>query len=118
MKGNKKWFFLLHVLLMIYALGSVCSKYAAEQSIGSVPFTLLYGGVIVTLGIYAVGWQQIIKHLPLTTAYANKAVTVVWGVFFGVIFFQEQITLRQMFGVIITVAGVVLYIFADKGEAS
>ena len=39
--------------------------------------------MLAALVAYAFGWQQVIKHLPLTTAYANKAVTVVWGILLG-----------------------------------
>lgn len=109
-----KWLALLHILLMVYSLGSVCSKLAAQQQFGSLRFVLLYGGLLLTLGIYAIGWQQVIKHLPLTTAYANKAVTVVWGMVFGVLMFQEQITLRQLLGSAIIIAGVLLFIYADR----
>ena len=60
---------------------------AAGYSFLSLPFIFWYGLVILNLGIYAVVWQQIIKHLPLTTAYANKAVTIVWGILWGSLFF-------------------------------
>ena len=72
-----KWFLLLHVILGIYAGSSVCSKLAAQQPFLSAAFIVLYGLMLLALVTYAVGWQQVIKHLPLTTAYANKAVTVV-----------------------------------------
>ncbi|MCO7108745.1 hypothetical protein NIA69_05595 [Gemmiger formicilis] len=49
----------------------------------SAAFIVLYGLMLLALVTYAVGWQQVIKHLPLTTAYANKAVTVVWGILLG-----------------------------------
>ena len=75
-----KWFLLLHVILGIYAGSSVCSKLAAQQPFLSAAFIVLYGLMLLALVTYAVGWQQVIKHLPLTTAYANKAVTVVSGI--------------------------------------
>ena len=78
-----KWFLLLHVILGVYAGSSVCSKLAARQPFLSAAFILLYGLMLAALVVYAVGWQQVIKHLPLTTAYANKAVTVVWGILLG-----------------------------------
>lgn len=118
MKKDFKWFMILHTLLGIYAMGSVCSKFAAQQEFGSVAFILLYGGVIATLGIYAIGWQQVIKHLPLTTAFANKAVTMVWGMVLGVILFQEQITARQLVASGVIIAGIVLFITADKEDAA
>ena len=78
-----RWFLVLHLILGVYAASSVCSKLAAGQPFLSVPFILLYGGMLAALVAYALGWQQVIKHLPLTTAYANKAVTVVWGILQG-----------------------------------
>lgn len=78
-----KWFLLLHVILGIYAGSSVCSKLAAQRPFLSAAFIVLYGLMLLALVTYAVGWQQVIKHLPLTTAYANKAVTVVWGILLG-----------------------------------
>lgn len=77
-------------------------------------FCLYYGCIILLLGIYAVGWQQIIKHLPLTTAFANKAVTVVWGIIWGCAFFHEMITPGKVIGAVLVIMGVVLYAYADS----
>lgn len=65
------------------------------------------------LGFYAIGWQQILKHLDLTLAFANKAVAVVWGIIWGVVFFREVITVKMIAGALIVIAGVVLYSLAD-----
>ena len=70
--------------------------------------------VIVLLGIYAIGWQQVIKQLPLTTAFANKAVTVVWGIVWGMLFFSEQLTVGKLVGAVLVVFGVVLFAIADR----
>ena len=56
---------------------------------------LLFGGLLLILGIYAICWQQIIKRIPLTLAYANKAVTVFWGMIRGMHFFSEIITVKK-----------------------
>lgn len=109
-----KWFLLLHVILGIYAGSSVCSKLAARQPFLSAAFILLYGLMLAALVVYAVGWQQVIKHLPLTTAYANKAVTVVWGILLGLAVFGEAVTLRQVIGAAIIICGIVLFVRADN----
>ena len=46
----------------------------------------------------AIGWQQVIKRIPLTTAFANKAVTVVWGLVWGALFFREAVTPGKLLG--------------------
>lgn len=109
MKNKFKTLFLLHLLLMIYSLGAICSKTASGYAFLSLPFILCYGGLAVILAIYAIGWQQIIKRMPLTMAFANKAVTVVWGIMWGFLFFHETITVGKVVGAILVIAGVVLY---------
>ena len=106
----------LHVLLLVYSLVSFFSKSAAQQDFLSLPFIGFYFGMLVMLGIYAVGWQQVIKHLPLTLAFANKAVTVIWGILWGWVFFGEQVTLVMLLGAAIVMAGVVLFGIEDAKE--
>ena len=115
-----KWktFAALHLLLMTYSVGDILSKLAAEQEFMSVRFCLYYVGIIAILGIYAVGWQQIIKRMPLTTAFSNKAITVVWGIIWGVLFFRESITIGKIVGAILVIIGVVVFAFSDKEQGN
>ena len=106
----------LHVLLLVYSSTSFFSKNAAQHEFLSPAFIGFYIGMIVVLGIYAVGWQQVIKHLPLTLAFANKAVTVAWGMFWSVAFFHEAITAQMIVGAIIVMVGVALFSYADARE--
>lgn len=103
----------LHVLLGIYALSDVCSKYAAGVGFPDVAFFLFYGLMLAFLGIYALGWQQVIKRMPLSSAFANRAVTIVWGIFWGAMLFGEDVTPGKLAGAAIIMAGIVLYAHAD-----
>ena len=98
---------------MVYSTSGILSKLAAGEPFLSFKFCLYYGGIIALLGIYAIGWQQIIKRLPLTTAFANKAVTVVWGIIWGAVFFREAITVGKIVGAMFVIAGVALFAMAD-----
>lgn len=109
-----KYLVYLHILLAVYSLSGVCSKMASQNEFLSFRFIFWYGLVILNLGLYAIVWQQIIKHLPLTTAYANKAITIVWGILWGVIFFQEQIKWNMIVGAIIVIAGVIVVVKSDE----
>ena len=113
-ESNAKIYIILHLLLVAFSLNGIFSKFAASEDFLSIKFILCYGVVILILGIYAIGWQQIIKRLPLTTAFANKAITVVWGIIWGAIFFKEQITLGKIIGGVIVILGVILYVKADE----
>lgn len=109
-------FISLHLLLVLYSLTDLFGKAAAGFPFTDVRFFLCYGGVLLVLFVYAIGWQQLIKRLPLTTAFANKAITVFWGLVWGVLFFQEDLTLLKVMGAGIVVAGVVLFSRADNEE--
>lgn len=106
----------LHILLLVYSASTVFSKLASGYSFLSFKFLLCYGMVLLLLGVYAVFWQQIIKRLPLMTAYANKAVTVVWGIVWGAAVFHEKITWGKVLGAVLVIAGVILYVSGDYGE--
>ena len=113
MKSNLKTIIMLHLMLMVYSMSGVCSKMAAGESFLSFKFCLFYGGVIALLGFYAIAWQQIIRVLPLMTAFANKAVTTAWGLLWGLLFFHEQITIGKIVGVALVISGVILFSTAD-----
>lgn len=117
MMSNLKTLFALHMLLMVYSCSGIFSKLAAGVNFLSLEFCLLYGGIIALLGLYAIGWQQILKRMPLTSAFSNKAVTVVWGIVWGALFFCEPITLFKVIGAALIIAGVVLFAHADTKEA-
>lgn len=106
----------LHILLMFYSMSGICSKKAANAHFLSLEFAIYYGGVLVLLVAYAIGWQQIIKKLPLTLAFANKAVTIFWGMVWGILVFHEKVSLGKVVGALIVIGGVVLYSISNKYE--
>lgn len=116
-KSNIRIFFLLHIMLMIYSMSGICSKMAAKEPFLSPKFILFYSLIIVLLGFYAIGWQQIIKRIDLTTAYANKAITTVWGLIWGIAFFQEKITVGKLCGVTLVVIGVIIFAKSDDSNS-
>lgn len=107
----------LHVMLVFYSVSGIMSKLAAGFPFMSLGFIACYGGMVLVLGVYALGWQQVIKRIPLTTAYANRAVTVVWGIVWGALLFGEGITLPKVVGAAIVLCGVALFAVADGDDA-
>lgn len=116
MKSAFKYMIILHILLGVYSLTGVASKFAAGEEFMSFKFILFYGLSLLGLFIYAFVWQQIIKHMPLITAYANKGVTVIWGILWGYFIFSEEITARKLIGAVLIVVGIVLIVTADKDK--
>lgn len=108
-------YIILHLIILLYSLSGVFSKLAASEHFLSFRFCLFYGAVMVLLSVYALVWQQVIKQIPLTTAFANKAASTVWGLIWGVILFQEQITIGKIAGIAVIIVGIVVY-FWGEGE--
>lgn len=112
-----KPYIILHILLLVNSLGGICSKTAAAKPFLSFEFCLFYGLLILTLGVYALGWQQVLKMLPLNVAYANKAVVIMWSALWGVLFFSETITISNIIGTVIVLIGVMFMVWdGEKNE--
>ena len=99
---------LLQTVFFIYSINSIVAKLASEQESFSFMFIMYYGLELVILGIYALLWQQIIKKFELSVAYANKAVTLIWGMIWGSLLFKEQITLTKAAGILLVITGIVI----------
>ena len=60
--------------------------------------------------------EKMWAHSPL--AYANKAVTVVWGCVWGVLIFHEHLTPGKIVGALMVLSGVAIYGWADGKAGS
>lgn len=114
--SNIKYLIILHLFLGIYSLTGVAAKFAGAEEFLSVRFIVFYGLVLFGLFVYAIAWQQIIKHMPLISAYANRGVTVIWGLIWGYFIFSEKITARKLIGAAVIVCGIVFIVTADAKE--
>lgn len=115
MKAIKiKDFIFLHICFLVYTFNTICSKFAALQPMFSFKWILWYGGVIGILFVYAIMWQQSLKKMPLTFAYANKAITVIWGIILGAIIFSEGIKLNMIIGAVVIVIGIYLVVTGEE----
>lgn len=103
---------MLQASLLFSSLSGVCSKMAA---LSDNVFKLLfwYGLVLVIMFGYAIIWQQILKRMPLTVAYANKPVGLIWGMVWGTLIFKERITWNMILGAGIIFVGIFLVVTAD-----
>lgn len=109
-----KNYILLHIVLAVYSFLGISSKIASGKQFLSFGFIFWYGIVLLNLFLYAVVWQQILKKMNLITAYANKAITVVWGLFWGYILFGDEVTITKIIGIIIIIIGVVLVVKSEE----
>ena len=111
-KKDKKSFIkniiILQVIILIYTLSTVTAKFASQEEFLSFKCIMLYGLEICILGVYAILWQQIIKKFEISVAYANRAMSLLWSIVWAIVFFGEQITLKNIIGVIIVIIGTII----------
>lgn len=108
-----KDYMFLHATLLVYSLGGIFSKIASSKEFMSFQFIIYYGLVLLTLVVYALLWQQVLKRFPLTKAFANKAIVIAWGMLWGIIFFQDNINLNKIFGSFIIMLGIIMVVSSD-----
>lgn len=109
-KFDIKTYAVLHAILLLYSFVGVLMKLAFQQTFLSLPFFLLAGAAVGCLGVYALIWQQVLKKLPLTVAFTNKAICIAWGMLWGALFLGDVITWYKIVGSLIVFAGVVLVV--------
>jgi drug/metabolite transporter (DMT)-like permease len=107
------YLFVLHIILAMFSVSGIFSKLAAAEQMLSPRWIMYYGAVLLFLFVYAIAWQQIIKKMPIVTAYANKAAMVIWGIIWGRIIFKENITPFKIVGAVIIIVGVYLVVTGD-----
>lgn len=105
-----KTYILLHFLIFLYSVGAIFSKLASTKPFLSLEFLLYYGVLLVILVIYALGWKQVLNHLPLSVAFVNKSVVVIWVFIWGALIFKETITPAMLVGSLLVVGGICLVV--------
>ncbi len=68
------------------------------------------------LFLYAGGWQKILKYMPVGTAFMHKAAAILWGMVFGILLFNERLTINKAAGILIIISGILLYTKSDIME--
>jgi len=94
----------LQGIIVIYTFSSIFAKMASGQTT-VFSFLLFTGLEFVCLAVYALLWQQTIKRLELSVAYANRAMVLLWSMIWAVVVFHNEITVKNMLGVLLVIAG-------------
>ncbi|MCR5544171.1 MAG: EamA family transporter [Eubacterium sp.] len=100
-----KKYALLYGAFIIYSMVAVCSKFASSQPT-FIRICFFLGLEVVFLGLYAVVWQQVLKHFTLVTAMASKGVVVILNLLWSILLFSEKITLFNVIGAAIIIFGI------------
>lgn len=109
-EGNKKigvkQIAFMQGAVIVYSFCGVFQKLASGYPMISIQFLLFYGCSVGILFVYAILWQIILKKVPLTTAYSNRAVAMIWSLVWSFLLFQETISWNKVVGAVIICYGV------------
>lgn len=94
---------------LVYACTSIFTKMASRKEMLSWPYLLWIAGTVGVMGVYAILWQQVIKRMPIATAYMFKGTSLIFGLLFAYLLFGEQITLYNIIGAAIIITGIAIY---------
>lgn len=112
---SPKRLILLQAVVILYTLSSVMAKFASgEEALEKIVF--FFGMDLFFLGLYALFWQQLIKALPLSVAYANRAMALLWSALWARLIFGEKIGAKQIAGIVLVIIGILIINGDKKGS--
>ena len=114
------------VLIAFDTLSQICFKMAA---IHAEPFLIevewlwrvlrepwVYGAIVGYLGAF-ITWMTLLRHAPIGPAFAASHLEVVGVILISVPLFGESLSVVQMLGAVLVVAGVVCLALGEKTDA-
>lgn len=111
---DKKWFVILQISILVDALSGVASKLARLHAGSTIAYLFWMGMVFVCMGLFAVVWQQILKHMSLTFATTFRPFRSIYTLALCALLFKERITLRNGLGVLLIIAGILIGAGGDE----
>lgn len=103
------------IIYTIFPLSSVFMKIASTKEI-FIEKGFYFGFSILTLGIFSLLYQKLLKNVDLIKAYIFKSFSLIWNIIFGVMLFQEQISINMICGIVIASIGVIITLTGQRRE--
>ncbi len=107
-KTGLKSIIVLQLIVIIYTFSTFFGKMASGNPVMSAGFMQFILLDILALAVYALLWQQALKRFDLHVAYANRSIAIVWGMVWAALFLGENITVTNVIGAAIIIAGMVV----------
>jgi drug/metabolite transporter (DMT)-like permease len=98
----------IQAVVCFFSVIGVLSKTASGFPFLSARFFLIYSLVLSCFMVYAFFWQKLLMRYPLFSVYANRSLLVVWSLIWAVVLFNETVTLFNIIGVVIIIAGILV----------
>ena len=97
----------LQTNFIIFSFSAVFLKKASSFKFYSKDFNRFAILGMLTMIIYALLWQQVLKRFSLIVAFSHKVFIYFWILLWSVIFFNEKVNLFNIVGLLIISIGVI-----------
>lgn len=114
MREKIKNIIMLQGAVIIYTFSGIMAKNASASKGNIAEFLIFFGLEFAILAIYALLWQQMLKRFELSVAYANRSAALLWSMLWAALFFNEQISIKNIAGVLLVLLGTAV-INTDRG---
>lgn len=106
---KKRNLYVLAIAAILFeSLSAPFLKFGSQYPLLSPMYLFWFCMAVLIMGGYALTWQLILERLPLTTAYLRKGITYVMAFVWAVVFFHEDISFKQILGIIVIIIGMVV----------
>ncbi len=116
---NQRNVYILAILAIVFeSLSSSVLKFSKDYAFLSPMYLFWFAVAVGIMGLYAIAWQLLLERVPLTTAYLRKGLTYVLIFVWARVFFHEEISVKQMIGMAIIIAGMIISMTGDRETES
>ena len=99
---------MLHGGFAILSIAILSQKFAGVSESFSLTFFFFLGLAIFFLGVYSIVWQLTLRRVSLSSAFSHRGVLVIWGFFWGMLLFNEQISIGQIIAACLILTGILI----------
>lgn len=96
-------------VFLLYSFEPIIAKLTSQHDFNSLAFWLGLGGIFGVLGLYAILWQQLLKRIPLSTAYMFRGSTLIYVLILSFLLLGDSITTFNGIGAGMIVIGIILF---------
>ena len=109
-----KYYLFLFIGVFVYSIATIFLKFASNKSFLSKEYIFNILMALLFLGIYAIIWQQILKHIQLSVALSFKPVALILNLFWSIYIFNESYDVKVFIGILLIICGIFIMVRNDE----
>lgn len=112
-KGKVPGILYMIAAFVLYTASCMLIKCASYQEILSIPFFLCLIAIFLSMFLYAILWQKVLKLIALNVAFLCKSFTIVLLLFASCVFFDEGVSVSNVVGTVMIMSGIFFLVWGE-----